>query len=160
MIDAFTKSADDTRELGAALAPIVTGGDVVLLAGDLGAGKTTLTQGLARGLGVEDRVTSPTFVLMHLYEGTLPVAHVDAYRLDHLQEVIDLGLAEMLDDGALAIIEWGDVVAPVLPADFLEVRLEYGDDDDERQVRLRVAGPRWSARTAALRQAVERWATR
>lgn len=158
MIDAFTKSADDTRELGAALAAVVTPGDVVLLAGDLGAGKTTLTQGLARALDVQGHVTSPTFVLMHNYDGRLPLVHVDAYRLDHLQEVIDLGLAEMLDDGAVAVIEWGDVIAPVLPADFLEVRLEYGEGDDERRVRLRVAGPRWSARTSALRQACERWA--
>lgn len=159
MIDAFTKSADDTRELGAALAATVTRGDVVLLAGDLGAGKTTLTQGLARALGVEERVTSPTFVLMHQYEGPQPIMHVDAYRLDHLQEVIDLGLPEMLDEGAVAVIEWGDVVAPALPADFLEVRLEYGDGDDERRIRLRVVGPRWSARTTALRQAVARWGT-
>jgi tRNA threonylcarbamoyladenosine biosynthesis protein TsaE len=157
VIDAVTKSADDTRELGAALASVVTSGDVVLLAGDLGAGKTTLTQGLARGLGVEERVTSPTFILMRPYEGRVPLVHVDAYRLEHLQEVIDLGLAEMLDDGALAVIEWGDVVAPVLPPDFLEVRLGYRESDDEREVHLRVAGPRWSARLAAIRLAVERW---
>ncbi|MEY2566891.1 MAG: tRNA threonylcarbamoyladenosine biosynthesis protein TsaE [Actinomycetota bacterium] len=157
MIDAVTKSADDTRELGAALTSLVVAGDVVLLAGDLGAGKTTLTKGLARGLGVTDQVTSPTFVLMRSYEGRLPLVHVDAYRLDHLQEVIDLGLPEMLDDGAVAVIEWGDVVAPVLPPDFLEVRLEYADADDERRLRLRVTGNRWAARKTALRAAVDRW---
>ena len=159
MIDATTKSADDTRELGAALAGVVARGDVVLLAGDLGAGKTTLTQGFARGLGVTEQVTSPTFVLMRPYEGRVSLVHVDAYRLEHLQEVIDLGLPEMLDDGAVAIIEWGDVVAPALPPDFLEVRLEYreGEGEDERDVHLRIAGPRWAARKAALRAAVDRW---
>ena len=157
MIDAVTKSADDTRELGAALAAVVTPGDVVLLAGDLGAGKTTLTQGFARGLGVAEQVTSPTFVLMRPYEGRLSLVHVDAYRLEHLQEVIDLGLPEMLDDGALAIIEWGDVVAPALPPDFLELRLEYRESEDERAVHLRTAGSRWAARQSALRAAVERW---
>jgi tRNA threonylcarbamoyladenosine biosynthesis protein TsaE len=157
VIDALTKSADDTRELGAAVSGVVTAGDVVLLAGDLGAGKTTLTQGFARGLGVTEQVTSPTFVLMRPYEGRLPVVHVDAYRLEHLQEVIDLGLPELLDDGAVAIIEWGDVVAPALPPDFLELRLEYREGEDERDVRLRIAGPRWAARKAALRAAVDRW---
>jgi tRNA threonylcarbamoyladenosine biosynthesis protein TsaE len=157
VIDALTKSADDTRELGAALAGVVTRGDVVLLAGDLGAGKTTLAQGFARGLGVTEQVTSPTFVLMRPYDGRLPIVHVDAYRLEHLQEVIDLGLPEMLDDGAVAIIEWGDVVAPALPPDFLELRLEYREGEDERDVHLRIAGPRWAARKAALRAAVDRW---
>ncbi|MEY2477797.1 MAG: tRNA threonylcarbamoyladenosine biosynthesis protein TsaE [Actinomycetota bacterium] len=157
MIDALTKSADDTRELGAAVAGVVTRGDVVLLAGDLGAGKTTLTQGFARGLGVTEQVTSPTFVLMRPYDGRLPIVHVDAYRLEHLQEVIDLGLPELLDDGAVAIIEWGDVVAPALPPDFLELRLEYREGEDERDVHLRIAGPRWAARKAALRTAVDRW---
>lgn len=158
MIEALTKSADDTRELGAAIAAVVTRGDVVLLAGDLGAGKTTLTQGFARGLGVTEQVTSPTFVLMRPYEGRLPLMHVDAYRLEHLQEVIDLGLPEMLDDGAVAVIEWGDVVAPALPPDFLELRLEYREGEDERGVRLRFAGNRWAARKTALRAAVDRWA--
>jgi tRNA threonylcarbamoyladenosine biosynthesis protein TsaE len=157
VIDAQTKSGEDTRELGTALAAVVTPGDVVLLAGDLGAGKTTLTQGFARGLGVSDHVTSPTFVLMHPYEGRLPLVHVDAYRLDHLQEVIDLGLGEMLDDGAVAVIEWGDMVAPVLPPDFLEVRLEYGEGEDDRSVHLRTAGARWGARHDPLRRALDRW---
>jgi tRNA threonylcarbamoyladenosine biosynthesis protein TsaE len=104
-------------------------------------------------------VTSPTFILMRAYEGRLPLVHVDAYRLEHLQEVIDLGLPEMLDDGAVAVIEWGDVVAPVLPPDFLELRLEYAEADDERRIHLRFAGSRWAARKTALRAAVDRWCT-
>jgi tRNA threonylcarbamoyladenosine biosynthesis protein TsaE len=160
MIDARTKSADDTRELGAAVAALATPSDVVLLAGDLGAGKTTFAQGFARGLEVAQRVTSPTFVLMQQYRGRLPLLHVDVYRLDRVQEVIDLGLPELLvlDDGAVALIEWGDVVAPALTPDFLELRFEYGTTDDERDVRLRLVGPRWAPRRSALQQAVERWA--
>jgi tRNA threonylcarbamoyladenosine biosynthesis protein TsaE len=158
MIDAVTKSADDTRELGAALASVVAPGDVILLAGDLGAGKTTLTQGFARGLGVTDQVTSPTFVLMRPYEGRLSLVHVDAYRLEQLQEVIDLGLPEMLDEGAVAVIEWGDVVAPVLPPDFLELRLAYREDsDDARGLHLRMVGSRWAARRSALLAVLDRW---
>jgi tRNA threonylcarbamoyladenosine biosynthesis protein TsaE len=159
VIDAATKSADDTRELGAALATVIGPGDVVLLAGDLGSGKTTFAQGLARGLGVDEQVTSPTFVLMRSYTGRVELFHVDAYRFDQLQEIIDLGLPEVLDDGGVAMIEWGDVVAPALPADFLEIRLEYRDSDDERAVRLRCVGPRWAARKAALQRTVERWCT-
>jgi tRNA threonylcarbamoyladenosine biosynthesis protein TsaE len=157
VIDGRTKSADDTREMGVAVAGLATPGDVILLAGDLGAGKTTFAQGFARGLEVEQRVTSPTFVLMQHYKGRLPIVHVDVYRLDHLQEVIDLGLHELLDEGAVALVEWGDVIAPALAPDFLEIRFEYDDADDERLVRLRGVGPRWGARQAALQRAVERW---
>ena len=157
MISARTKSAEDTRDLARALAPYVRGGDVVLLAGDVGTGKTTFTQGFGDALGVTEPITSPTFILMRRYEGRLPLVHVDVYRLEHLQEVLDLGLAEMLDDGGVALIEWGDVVAPALPADFLEIRFEYDAGDDDRQVQLRTVGPRWSARVRVLSAAAERW---
>jgi tRNA threonylcarbamoyladenosine biosynthesis protein TsaE len=157
MIAARTKSAEDTRELGVAVAGLATPSDVVLLAGDLGAGKTTFAQGFARGLEIEQRVTSPTFVLMQQYRGRLPLVHVDVYRLDRVQEVVDLGLFELLDDGAVALVEWGDVVASALMPDFLEIRFEYGVTDDERDVVLRLVGPRWAPRRAALQQAVERW---
>ena len=157
MISARTKSAEDTRDLARAVAPYVRGGDVVLLAGDVGTGKTTFTQGFGDALGVTEPITSPTFILMRRYDGRLPLVHVDVYRLEHLQEVLDLGLAEMLDDGGVALIEWGDVVAPALPADFLEIRLEYGVGDDDRHVQLRTVGPGWSARVRVLSAAVERW---
>ena len=81
-----TKSVDDTRELGAALADLARPGDVLILAGDLGTGKTAFAQGFARGLGVEEQVTSPTFILARSYEGRLRMHHLDVYRLDHLQE--------------------------------------------------------------------------
>ena len=153
-----TKSADDTREVGAALAGLAASGDMVLLAGDLGAGKTTFTQGFGRGLGVEDRVTSPTFTLVHQYRGgRVPLVHVDVYRIEQLQEVVDLALPELLDDGAVVLIEWGDVAAPVLGADFLEVRIEFGDGDDDRRFRLRTVGPRWAPRAAALARACDSW---
>ena len=157
MIGARTKSAEDTRDLARAVAPLALGGDVILLAGDVGTGKTTFTQGFGDALGVREQITSPSFILMRGYEGRLPLVHVDVYRLEHLQEVLDLGLMEQLDDGAVALIEWGDVVAPALPANFLEVRFEYGAGDDDRHVRFRAVGPRWSARVSALTAAVERW---
>ena len=157
MIGAATKSADDTRDLAAQVSSLVRPGDVVLLSGELGTGKTTFAQGFGRGLGVTGPIVSPTFVLMRSYPGRLPLVHCDVYRLDHLQEVIDLGLPELLDDGAVALVEWGDVVASALPADFLEVRMEFGDDEDERSLRFRAVGRKWSARLEPMRAAVSRW---
>lgn len=157
MINVVTKSVEDTRELGAALAGLARPGDVVLLSGDLGAGKTTLVQGFARGLGITEPVVSPTFILVRTYRGRLTLVHADAYRMDNLREVTDLDLPELLDDGGVAVVEWGDVIAPVLPADYLEVRLELGEGDDERSIGVRVVGPSWGPRAAALRAALERW---
>lgn len=158
MISAATKSAEDTRELGMALAGLARPGDVILLSGDLGAGKTTLAQGFARGLGIEEQVVSPTFILVRLYEGRLPLIHADAYRMDDLDEVTDLDLPELLDDGGVALVEWGDVVAPVIPADFLDVHIDLAEGDDDRRFEVRVVGPSWAPRAAALRSALERWA--
>jgi tRNA threonylcarbamoyladenosine biosynthesis protein TsaE len=157
MLTARTKSVDDTRSLAAEIAGVARVGDLVVLAGDLGAGKTSFVQGFGRALGVEEHITSPTFVLVHTYEGLLPITHIDVYRLEHLQELIDLGVAELLDGGGVTLIEWGDAVLPALPSDFLEVRLELGDDDDERIVRLRPASGSWSARMDQLRKALDRW---
>ena len=164
MILAHTKSADDTKEMAAALATVLRPGDLVLLSGELGAGKTTLVQGLGRALGVDEPMTSPTFTLMRDYDARIPLVHVDVYRLDHLQEVLDLGIAELIDDEAVALIEWGDLAEPVLPADFCEVRLSYtdteGDEDDARDISIRLVGSRWAARADALAGAIDRWVVR
>ena len=157
MISAITKSGDDTRDLAAAVATLVRGGDVILVSGELGSGKTTFAQGFARGLGVTEPVVSPTFTLVRSYQGRLVLAHCDVYRLDHMQEVIDLGLPEMLDDGAVALVEWGEVVGPTLATDFLQVRLEFADEDDERRCELRPAGPSWTRRARELRSSLGRW---
>jgi tRNA threonylcarbamoyladenosine biosynthesis protein TsaE len=157
VLTAHTKSADDTRALAAELAAVARPGDLFLLAGDLGAGKTTFVQGFGRALGVEEAITSPTFVIVHTYEGAFPIVHVDAYRLEHLQELLDLGIGELLDEEGVTLIEWGDVVIPALPPEFLEVRLELGDDDDARVVRLRGSGSTWATRDDALRGALDRW---
>ena len=154
-----TTSADETRRVGAAIAQLVRPRDVLLLVGDLGAGKTTFAQGFAKALGVEEQVTSPTFTLARSYRGRLLLHHLDVYRLDHLQEAEDLGLGEIIDDGGVTLIEWGDAVTPVLPADYLEVRLTYdGESDDDRSINLDVVGPSWSARTRALAASLENWA--
>ena len=162
MLTATTKSPEDTRELAAAVASLVRGGDIVLLAGELGAGKTCFTQGFGRALGVDEQITSPTFTLLRPYDGTsLRLLHADVYRLEHLQEIVDLGITEQVDGDAVAVIEWGDMAEPVLPADFLEIRLAYatdeGDGDDHRRLELRSVGPGWANRASALARALERW---
>jgi tRNA threonylcarbamoyladenosine biosynthesis protein TsaE len=149
-----TRSAAETGALGTRLAELLRAGDVVVLTGDLGSGKTVLAQGIARGLGVTEPVVSPTFTIVREYEGDLRVLHVDVYRLDHLQEAIDLGLDELLDDGCVTLIEWGEAVGALLPPDRLEVVLTMPPpeeaDDDTRVVELRPAGASWEARRAAL----------
>jgi tRNA threonylcarbamoyladenosine biosynthesis protein TsaE len=122
-----TDTPDDTKRVGAVLARFLRPGDTVLLGGELGAGKTTLTQGLAAALGVDEPVTSPTFVLVHSYKTAAgwELLHADIWRLEHLQEVIDLALPELLEDGAAAVIEWGDIAAPALAPDWLHVAITY-----------------------------------
>ncbi len=154
---ATTASVDETRDVGAAVAGLARAGDILVLAGDLGAGKTAFVQGFGRALGVAERITSPTFTLVHVYEARLPIYHLDVYRLDQLSEALDLGLPEMLDDGGVVLIEWGDAITPVLPHDYLEVRLTLGAGDDDRALALRAVGPGWVARIGALARAIEPW---
>ena len=154
---AHTASADATRDLAEAVSSLSRPGDVVVLAGDLGAGKTAFVQGFGRGLGITDRITSPTFTLVHVYEGRLPVHHLDVYRLEQLSEALDLGLPEMLDEGGVVLIEWGDAILPVLPHDFLEVRLTFGPGEDDRHVAFRAVGPTWGVRADALAGVLSPW---
>lgn len=162
MISCGTKSAEDTRELGAALAGVAKPGDVVLLSGELGSGKTTFAQGFGTGLGVVEPITSPTFVLVASHAAAGPrgveLHHADVYRLGTLQEVIDLGLGELADDRGVVLVEWGDRAAPALPRDFLEVRFDPGPGDEDRSLTLRAVGADWAARLPALAATLARWA--
>jgi tRNA threonylcarbamoyladenosine biosynthesis protein TsaE len=157
---AHTHSVDETRALAAALATLARPGDLLLLAGDLGAGKTAFAQGFGAGLGVTEPVTSPTFTLAQEYAGRLRLHHLDVYRLDQLAEVSELGLPELLDDGGVVLIEWGDVILPVLPSDFLEVRLTFGAGDDDRRIELRRVGPSWASRHEVLEAALTPYSER
>jgi len=148
----------DTAGAGARLGERLGPGDVVALTGELGAGKTCFVQGLVRGLGVEGRATSPTFVVVNEYRGRVPVHHVDVYRTESLTELLELGLPELLDGDGVTLIEWGDSIAAVLPADFLEVRFTLGEGDDDRTISVRTVGPTWSGRERALEKALVPWA--
>lgn len=151
-----TTSPSETQAVAAALASVVRAGDVILLSGDLGAGKTTFTQGFARALGVTEPVTSPTFTLLNEYHGRLRVLHADVYRLDSLQEVIDLGIGELVEEDSVALVEWGEAAAPALPG-HLVIRLEHAQGDDDRTITLMPSGPGWSARLEMLEAAMAEW---
>lgn len=157
MVHLVTSSVEQTRALAAAVAELARPGDLFLLVGDLGAGKTAFTQGLGAGLGVDDQITSPTFALVQSYTGRLDLYHLDVYRLEQINEALDLGLSELLDDGSVTVIEWGDTITSALPRDYLEVRLTFGEGPDDRQVELTCVGGRWQARQRALGVAVSQW---
>lgn len=122
LVSLRSESPDHTSGIAARLAQVLTVGDLIVLTGDLGSGKTQFAKGLASGLAVEDRVTSPTFALHQQYQGRELLHHLDVYRLDDLVETLDLDLPELIDSG-ITLIEWGDTIEDVLPADRLVVRL-------------------------------------
>lgn len=152
---------EDTRAVGEAIAPLLRPRDAVVLTGELGAGKTVFVQGVARGLGVEDQVVSPTFTLIKEYAGRLNVAHVDVYRLDRVQDVVDLGLDELGEGDDVLLVEWGDAVEALLPPDRLRVELTSEDPSGASEVRRLViegVGDSWDERWLALTHVLEPWA--
>ena len=158
-IDIQTATADDTRAVGESLAALLRARDAVALTGELGAGKTTLVQGIARGLGVADQVVSPTFTLVREYRGTeLELAHVDVYRLDRVQDVMDLGLDELGDGEAVLLVEWGDAVEALLPADHLVIELTTAAGSaEDRTIAFTPVGPSWLARAHRLSASLDPW---
>lgn len=162
MITCRSQSVADTAEMAAAVASVVRPRDIIILAGEMGAGKTAFTVGFTEALGVSeaDAVSSPTFTLVHSYtSGKFPVVHADLYRLTTLGEVVDLGLREQADLGAVVLIEWGDVASEIL-GDFLSIRLEHDDEsDDARTIVFSVVGHGWDTRWERLRHALQKWTT-
>jgi tRNA threonylcarbamoyladenosine biosynthesis protein TsaE len=149
-VAACTHSHDETLALAARVGTILRPGDVVALCGDLGVGKTVFAKGIARGLGVTDEVVSPTFTLVREYDAPVPLVHVDVYRLDHFQELYDVGFDELVGGASVTVVEWGDRVGAMLPAERLEVRIGHGDRDDDRLLTFAATGRAWAARSDAL----------
>ena len=156
-----TGTADDTRAVGAAIAPLLRIHDVMVLTGELGAGKTTLVRGIASGLGASEHVASPTFTLVREYvTGRIPIAHVDVFRLDRVQDVVDLALDELEDGACVLIVEWGDAVDELLPDDRLRVELTTEDPaggSDVRRVAITALGPSWLERSDELATVTGPW---
>lgn len=145
-----TTSAEETRALAKRLGALLRPGDVILLAGELGAGKTVFTKGIAHALGIHENVASPTFTIVREYDAPIPLVHVDVYRLDHLQELHDLGLDDVLGGEGVTVVEWGNKVANALPVERLDVCIESGEGDDDRVITLDCTGPAWAARRDAI----------
>jgi tRNA threonylcarbamoyladenosine biosynthesis protein TsaE len=153
-----TRSADETARLGRTLGEILRPGEVLLLVGDLGTGKTTFVQGLAQGMGIGARPRSPTFVMVNIYEGgTYPLVHADLYRCSSFGEVAGLGLEELFEAPSVGVVEWGERATAVAGDNYLELDFAWDEDDEVRIIRFVPVG-RWTERTGELSEAVNRWA--
>ena len=128
-----TKSAAETIELGKKIGAFLLPNDVIALTGQLGAGKTTLIQGIADGLGVKDYVTSPTFIIINEYEGRLPFYHVDLYRLDYIKDIAALGIEEYFTRGGVCVIEWAERLKGLLPPGAEKIELKI-ISEEEREI--------------------------
>jgi tRNA threonylcarbamoyladenosine biosynthesis protein TsaE len=156
---ARTRSAEETTGLGRHVGQLLRPGEVVLLTGELGTGKTTFVRGLAAGLGITDRVRSPSFQIARTHEGgRFPLVHIDLYRLGSATEVLDLGLEELISAPAVAAIEWGEKASPIAGRDHLELEFAWSpDDEDTRTIRFLPSG-RWRERMGDLGESVRAWA--
>lgn len=151
-----------TQEVGAILGRHAEAGDLLLLVGELGAGKTTLVQGLCQGLDVPELARSPTFVLVHRYQGRLPVYHVDLYRIGSVSEAQDLGLEELGGQDGVTVVEWAERALPAFPQDYLLVRFVW-EGDTVRRLQIRGSGQRgmaWLSRAYHdLLECAQRWSS-
>jgi tRNA threonylcarbamoyladenosine biosynthesis protein TsaE len=146
----FTDNADETRALGKKMGELAQAGDIFLLSGDLGVGKTCLTQGIVWGLDSQEYALSPTFVLMREIHGRLPLYHIDLYRLDQVAEIADLGLDDYLFGQGLCVIEWAEKGLAVFPAENLRIEITY-IGDNRRQFRFTASGKHYEKRLSSLK---------
>lgn len=153
-LELASHSPERTQEIGKLLGQSAQPGDIFLLTGGLGAGKTTLTQGIAWGTGVQELARSPTFVLVARYRGRIPVYHIDLYRIDNPLEALELGLDEYLFGEGLCVIEWAEKVPQVFPSEHLLVQMTYLDEST-RRLRLEARGPRYEELLKALAQGIK-----
>lgn len=161
MLQLTASSVADTHAIAAAISSVARAGDIVVLAGEMGAGKTAFAQGFGRSLGVTDPITSPTFTLVHSYDlpdpvrGARTLHHADLYRLDRMGEVADLALFELAEFGGIVLVEWGDVIENSFN-DHLVVELEpVESDENERLIVVTGVGPTWASRWERLSTLVE-----
>jgi len=151
-LEITTDGEEQTRAVGERIGRALRKGDVLLLSGDLGTGKTCLTQGIGRGLGCEGPVNSPSFVLMNEYAGRERLFHADLYRIEDVEDLDELGLWDYAEQGVL-VIEWPERGAELLPGDGVVVELRYGDIDRQRRLKFEARGPRGAEIVASLRPA-------
>ncbi len=141
MKEILIKNEKETMEFGLSLAGRLKPGDVVALSGDLGAGKTTLTKAIAKGLGIKSQITSPTFLLLQEYkEGRMPLYHFDVYRLNGADDLFELGFEDYLFGDGVCVIEWADQVEELLPPGTIRIHIVYGNKENERIYQVKEVG--------------------
>ncbi|HHY75303.1 MAG TPA: tRNA (adenosine(37)-N6)-threonylcarbamoyltransferase complex ATPase subunit type 1 TsaE [Firmicutes bacterium] len=138
-----SRSPEETRRIGKAIGRLARGGEVILLKGPLGAGKTTLVQGIARGLGIEGPVQSPSFVLERIHRGRLELRHLDLYRLSG-EEALEAGLLSDIGDDQVTVIEWAERAEGLIDAD-LEVKIERTSEEENRSISIEAKNPAWKS---------------
>jgi tRNA threonylcarbamoyladenosine biosynthesis protein TsaE len=156
-LELIAGAPEDTMAVGEAVASLLREGDAIALTGELGAGKTTFVRGAARALGFDGAVASPTFTLVREYQGRVRVYHVDMYRLERVQDVLDLGLDEMVAEGGVLLVEWGDAVEGLLPDDHLLAEITLMGGRDARRIVVTGMGPSWATRWERLERLTEAW---
>ena len=150
-LDLLSHSPQETKKLGVRIGELVLAGDVFLLVGKLGTGKTCLTQGIAWGLNIKDYALSPSFVIMRELYGRLPLYHIDLYRLDRLEEIEDLGLDDYLYGNGVCVVEWAEKGIDILPAEHLLIDISYLDDT-RRRFHFKPSGKRYQELLTQLKR--------
>lgn len=143
MIKLITKSPEETASIGYKLGSLLKAGDILCMDGDLGAGKTTMTQSITKGLEVDDYVTSPTFTIVNEYMGRVPVYHFDVYRIGDVDEMYDIGFDEYIHSEGVCIIEWSKIIEEILPENRLEIKLNRRDEENVRELSFIAYGERY-----------------
>lgn len=141
-----SRSAAHTERIAGAVALHLRVGDVVVLSGELGGGKTCFVRGAVRALGSDDHVTSPTFAIVQQYEGRMTIVHADCYRLSSARELLDIGFDEVLDNDVIAFLEWGEIAVDLVARAPLFVTFAQTDDPDSRRVQITARGAEWIER--------------
>ena len=136
LIKVLSRSAGETQQLGRAIGSTLSNGDIVALTGVLGSGKSVMARGILRGLGVTDRIPSPSFIIIARYSGDLSANHIDLYRVEGTGQAIDAGVEEAVWSDAVSVIEWADRVAAILPPSRIDVKMDLRDDPDQRLVTI------------------------
>jgi tRNA threonylcarbamoyladenosine biosynthesis protein TsaE len=150
-LEIISRSPEETQKIGVRLGELALPGDVFLLVGGLGAGKTCLTQGIAWGLGIKEYAASPSFVVIRELHGRLPLYHIDFYRLDHLEEIAELGLDDYLYGKGVSVLEWAEKGLSLLPEEHLLIEIGYLSDTG-RSLKFKPSGKRYRRIVAQLKQ--------
>lgn len=140
MLKFVTESTEETSNIGEQLGRLLIKGNIICLTGDLGAGKTAFTKGIAKGLGVLDYVTSPTYTIINEYQGRLPLYHFDVYRLNDVEEMYELGYEEYFFGDGVVVVEWADVVRDIIPGERLWITILNTKGDDSREIIMEPTG--------------------